>query len=87
MKGDMSSAAAVAASIRVVAELAMPVNVLAVLPLAGNLPGCGAYLPGAVLTMMNGTRVEVHFYRCRRTPSLGRRHCLGCQSKGWSRGG
>ncbi len=59
MKGDMAGAAAVAAAIRVVAELGLQVNVLAVLPLAENLPGGGAYRPGDVLTMLDGTTVEV----------------------------
>ncbi|NMP22071.1 leucyl aminopeptidase family protein [Sulfobacillus harzensis] len=59
MKGDMGGAAAVAGAIRAVAQMGWPVNVLAVLPLAENLPGGGAYRPGDVLTMMDGTHVEV----------------------------
>lgn len=59
MKGDMGGAAAVAATIRAVARLGLAVNIWAVLPLAENLPGGGAYRPGDVLTMMDGTQVEV----------------------------
>lgn len=59
MKGDMAGAAAVAAAIRTVAHLEMQVNVMAIAPLAENLPGGGAYRPGDVLTMMDGTTVEV----------------------------
>lgn len=59
MKGDMGGAAAVAGAIRAIADLALSVNVWAVLPLAENLPGGGAYRPGDVLTMMDGTEVEV----------------------------
>lgn len=59
MKGDMGGAAAVIGALRTVAEIRWPVNVLAVTPLAENLPGGGAYRPGDVLTMMDGTTVEV----------------------------
>lgn len=59
MKGDMGGAAAVAAAFRTAAEIGLLVNVMAVLPLAENLPGGGAFRPGDVLTMMDGTLVEV----------------------------
>ena len=59
MKGDMGGAAAVVGAIRAIAEIGLAVNVLAVTPLAENLPGGGAYRPGDVLTMMDGTTVEV----------------------------
>lgn len=59
MKGDMGGAAAVAGALRVLAEMHAEVNILAVMPLAENLPGGGAYRPGDVLTMMDGTQVEV----------------------------
>lgn len=59
MKGDMGGAAAVAATIRAVARLGLRVNIWAVLPLAENLPGGGAYRPGDVLTMMDGSEVEI----------------------------
>lgn len=59
MKGDMGGAAAVAGALRAVARIGVRVNVLAVLPLAENLPGGGAYRPGDILTMMDGTTVEV----------------------------
>lgn len=59
MKGDMGGAAAVAGAIRAVADLGLAANVLAVLPLAENLPGGGSYRPGDILTMMDGTEVEI----------------------------
>lgn len=59
MKGDMGGAAAVMAAIRAVAQLRMPVNVLAVTPLAENLPGGGAFRPGDILTMLDDTTVEI----------------------------
>lgn len=59
MKGDMGGAAAVIGAIRAVAHSELQVNVLAVTPLAENLPGGGAYRPGDVLTLMDGTTVEV----------------------------
>ncbi|PSR22138.1 MAG: leucyl aminopeptidase [Sulfobacillus acidophilus] len=59
MKGDMGGAAAVAGALRAIADLKVPANVMAVLPLAENLPGGGAYRPGDILTMMDGTQVEI----------------------------
>jgi leucyl aminopeptidase len=59
MKGDMGGAAAVAAALRAIADLKVPANVMAVLPIAENLPGGGAYRPGDILTMMDGTQVEI----------------------------
>ncbi|QSO47238.1 leucyl aminopeptidase family protein [Alicyclobacillus mengziensis] len=59
MKVDMGGAAAVAAAVRVVAQLGLKVNVLAVIPLAENMTGSSAFRPGDVLTMLDGTTVEV----------------------------
>ncbi|HEU0264553.1 MAG TPA: leucyl aminopeptidase, partial [Geobacterales bacterium] len=60
MKDDMAGAAAVLGVVRAVAELKLPINLVALLPLAENLPGGGAYKPGDILRTMAGTTVEVN---------------------------
>jgi leucyl aminopeptidase len=59
MRGDMGGAAAVLAAIEVVAESKLPINVMAVLAVAENLPGRGAQRPGDVWTSASGKTVEV----------------------------
>lgn len=49
MKADMAGAAAALAVVRAVAELELPVNLVAVLPFAENMPGAGAIRPGDVV--------------------------------------
>lgn len=59
MKSDMAGAAAVAAAVCAAAGLGSAQPVVAVLPLAENLPGRGALLPGDVVTHPDGTHTEV----------------------------
>lgn len=59
MKADMGGAATVAAALRTVAEMRIPANVMAVIPLAENLPDGEAFRPGDVITMLDGTTVEI----------------------------
>jgi leucyl aminopeptidase len=59
MKSDMSGAAAVAAATLAVAALGPKVNVTAYIPIAENMPSGTSYRPGDVVTMRDGTRVEV----------------------------
>jgi leucyl aminopeptidase len=59
MKTDMSGAAAVIGAVRAIAELQIPIRVLAVTPLTENMPGGGAQRPGDVLTARNGKTIEV----------------------------
>jgi leucyl aminopeptidase len=59
MKTDMSGAAAVFAAMRVIAELKLPVKVVAFAPLTENMPGGGALRPGDVLQIRNGKTIEV----------------------------
>lgn len=59
LKGDMAGSAAVMAALRVVAQLGWRVNVMALAPMAENLPDGRAFRPGDVLTMLDKTRVEV----------------------------
>ncbi len=59
MKADMAGAAAVVATMTAVAALDLPLEVVATVPMAENLPGGSAYRPADVLTMYGGKRVEV----------------------------
>jgi leucyl aminopeptidase len=59
MKSDMAGAAAVAATVLAAAELNLPVAVTGYLCLAENMPSGTAQRPGDVVTMRNGTTVEI----------------------------
>jgi leucyl aminopeptidase len=59
MKNDMAGAAAVLASIGVIAKMKLPVNVICAAPCTENLPGGHATKPGDVFTSMSGKTVEV----------------------------
>ena len=59
MKSDMAGAAAVAATVIAAAELKVPVAVTGYLCLAENMPSGTAQRPGDVVTMRNGTTVEI----------------------------
>jgi leucyl aminopeptidase len=59
MKSDMGGAAAVIASTCAIAALRLPVEVIATVPMAENMPGGAAYRPSDVITMRNGRTVEV----------------------------
>jgi leucyl aminopeptidase len=60
MKMDMSGAAVVLEGIDAVAELGLPVNLLAVVPAAENMPSGSATRPGDIITQFNGKTVEVN---------------------------
>jgi leucyl aminopeptidase len=59
MKSDMAGAAAVIATVCLVADLALPVEVTATVPIAENLPGGGAYRPADIITFRNGKKAEI----------------------------
>jgi leucyl aminopeptidase len=59
MKTDMSGAATVLAATLAAAELGLPVQVTAVLPLAENAMGGRSYRPGDVVRTFDGTTVEI----------------------------
>ena len=59
MRTDMSGAAAVAGTILTLAGRDAPVNAVAVLALAENMPDGNAIRPGDVLTSMSGKTIEV----------------------------
>ncbi|HKL39675.1 MAG TPA: M17 family metallopeptidase, partial [Cryomorphaceae bacterium] len=59
MKCDMGGAAAVAGAIHACALNDLPLHVIGLIPATDNQPGPDAYAPGDVITMYDGTRVEV----------------------------
>jgi leucyl aminopeptidase len=59
MRADMGGAAAVLAAIEVIAANRLPIDVMAVVPAAENLPGASAQRPGDVWTSASGRTVEV----------------------------
>lgn len=59
MKDDMAGAAAVLGAIKAIAALKLPVNVLAVLACAENMPGGNAQRPGDIVKAANGKTIEV----------------------------
>jgi len=59
MKTDMSGAAAVLAALSACADLGVRVRVTALAPVAENMPGGRAIKPGDVLTIRNGSTIEV----------------------------
>lgn len=59
MKDDMSGAAAVLGAIRAIAALKLPVNIIAVLACAENMPGGRAQRPGDIVKAASGTTIEV----------------------------
>jgi leucyl aminopeptidase len=59
MKSDMGGAAAVIASTLALAALRVPVAVTATVPMAENMPSGSSYRPSDILTMRNGSTVEV----------------------------
>jgi leucyl aminopeptidase len=59
MKSDMGGAAAVISSIVAIAALKLPVEVVATVPMAENMPSGAAYRPSDVLTLRNGRTVEI----------------------------
>jgi leucyl aminopeptidase len=59
MKYDMCGAASVFGTMKALAKLNLPLNVVGVLAGCENMPGSNAYRPGDILTTMSGQTVEV----------------------------
>ncbi|HEX7658468.1 MAG TPA: leucyl aminopeptidase [Pseudonocardiaceae bacterium] len=59
MTSDMAGAASVIATVLLAATLKYPLEVIATVPMAENMPSGTAYRPGDVLTMYGGKTVEV----------------------------
>jgi leucyl aminopeptidase len=60
MKMDMSGGAAVLEAVAAIAELGLPIDLIAVVPSTENMPSGTAIKPGDVITQYNGTTVEVN---------------------------
>jgi leucyl aminopeptidase len=59
MKSDMAGAAAMAGTIYLAALEKLKIHLVVLIPATDNRPGMDAYTPGDILTMHNGTTVEV----------------------------
>lgn len=59
MKADMGGAATMAATLCAVAEAKLPIHVIALIPATDNRTNGNAYVPDDVITMYDGTTVEV----------------------------
>lgn len=59
MTSDMGGAAAVIATVTLAARQKLPIDVVATVPMAENMPSATAQRPGDVLTQYGGTTVEV----------------------------
>ncbi len=60
MKMDMSGGAAVLESLAAIAELRLPLNIVACVPATENMPGGSATKPGDIISQLNGKTVEVN---------------------------
>jgi leucyl aminopeptidase len=60
MKMDMSGAAAVLETVAAIAELSLPLEIVAVCPSTENMPSGTAIKPGDIITQYNGKTVEVN---------------------------
>ncbi len=60
MKMDMSGGAAVLEAVAAIAELELPIELLAVVPSVENMPSGTATRPGDIITQLNGKTVEVN---------------------------
>ena len=59
MKGDMAGGAVVAATVYAVAKNKLPIHVVSLVPATDNRPDGNAFVPGDVITMFDGTTVEI----------------------------
>ena len=59
MKSDMGGAAAVAGALYAAAMNQLPLRIIGLIPATDNRPDGNAYVPGDVVTMYDGTTVEV----------------------------
>jgi leucyl aminopeptidase len=59
MKFDMSGGATVLGTLRAVAELKLPINMVVIVPTCENMPSGGAVKPGDIVTTMSGQTVEI----------------------------
>lgn len=59
MKFDMCGAAGVVGTMRAIAELELPINVVGIVPTCENMPGSHATRPGDIVTSMSGLTIEI----------------------------
>lgn len=59
MKCDMAGAAAVGCAMYAIAKAKLKVHVIALVPATDNRPGFNAFAPGDIITMMDGSTVEM----------------------------
>jgi leucyl aminopeptidase len=59
MKYDMSGAGSVLGTLRAVAAMKLPLNVVGVVPTTENMPGGNATRPGDIVTSMSGQTIEI----------------------------
>ncbi len=59
MKFDMCGAASVFGTVSAVAELALPINLVGIVPATENLPDGDASKPGDIVTSMSGQTIEI----------------------------
>ncbi len=59
MKCDMAGAAAVGGAMYAIAKAKLNVHVIALVPSTDNRPGLNAFAPGDIITMMDGSTVEM----------------------------
>ncbi len=59
MKYDMCGGASVFGTIRAIAEMELPINVVGVVPSSENLPDGAANKPGDIVTSMSGQTIEI----------------------------
>ncbi len=59
MKCDMAGGAAVGAALYAIARSKLNVHVIALVPATDNRPGFNAFAPGDIITMMDGSTVEM----------------------------
>ncbi len=59
MKFDMSGAASVLGTLRAIAEINLPINVVGIIPATENMPSGKATKPGDVVTSMSGQTIEI----------------------------
>jgi leucyl aminopeptidase len=60
MKMDMSGGAAVIEAVGAIADLGLPIPVVACVPATENMPSGSALKPGDIITQLNGKTVEVN---------------------------
>jgi leucyl aminopeptidase len=59
MKYDMSGAASVLGTMKAIALMALPANIVGLIPTVENMPGGNASRPGDIVTSMSGQTIEI----------------------------